>query len=145
MIRTALACLALTIVSTATTSAENWPQWRGPHQNGISQEHDLPLTWSETENIAWRLPLPGVAPSTPIVYGNKIFLTSTDRDSEQIFLLCIDTDGKQLWQRPIGQGESEQLEKNNLAAPSPCTDGTRVWTLTGNGTVTCHDFSGQRQ
>ena len=142
---TSLTLLALTITTGSFCNAENWPMWRGPQQNGISEEQGLPTTWSATENVDWRLPLPGVAPSTPIVWNDKIFLTSTDRDSERILLLCIDTAGKQLWQRTIGRGESKQAEKNNLASASPSTDGHYVWTLTGNGTVMCHDLSGNRK
>jgi outer membrane protein assembly factor BamB len=140
-----LSFLVITLVSLSTSNAENWPQWRGLQQNGISHEQGLPLTWSKTENIAWRVPLPGVAPSTPIVWNKKIFLTSTNRNNKEILLLCIDATGKQLWQRTIDHGESEQLEKNNLAAPSPCTDGKHIWTLTGNGTVACYNFSSSRQ
>ncbi len=109
--RTALIFLTLASTSTLVGKAENWPMWRGPQQNGISEEADLPLHWSETDNIAWRVVLPGVAPSTPIIWEDKIFLTSTDQKSERILLLCIDTSGKQRWQRSIGKGESEQKEK----------------------------------
>ena len=140
-----LSFLVITLVGLSTSNAENWPQWRGLQQNGISHEQGLPLTWSKTENIAWRVPLPGVAPSTPIVWNKKIFLTSTNRNNEEILLLCIDATGKQLWQRTIGHGGSEQLEKNNLASPTPCTDGKHIWTLTGNGTVACYNFSSSRQ
>lgn len=125
--------------------AENWPMWRGPQQNGISQEKGLPVEWSQSDNVTWRLPLPGAAPSTPVIWEDRIFLTSTDRDSEQAWLLCVDTGGKLLWQRPIGEGESEQAEKNNLAAPSPCTDGKHVWTMTGDGTISCFDFAGTQK
>ena len=126
-------------------TAENWPMWRGPRQNGTSQEKELPLKWSRTENVAWRFPLPGAAPSTPVIWQDKIFLTTTLRGSEQVMLLCLDTQGMQIWQRDIGQGTSEQLEKNNHAAPSPSTDGQHVWTLTSNGTLTCHDLSGNQK
>jgi outer membrane protein assembly factor BamB len=119
--------------------------WRGPQQNGISEEQGLPLHWSGTENIAWRLALPGVAPSTPIIWEDMIFLTSTDHESDRILLLGVDTAGTQLWQRTIGQGESEQREKNNLASASPCTDGQHVWTFTGNGTVSCFDLAGNEK
>ena len=101
------------------------------------------MTWSQTENVAWRLPLPGAAPSTPVVWGENIFLTSTDRESEQVLLLSINTAGDLLWQRPIGEGESEQAEKNNLAAPSPSTDGKLVWTFTGDGNLCCYDYAGK--
>lgn len=133
------------IVSVTLSQAENWPTWRGPQQNGISQEKGLPVHWSPTENIAWKLPLPGVAPSTPIVWEDQIFLTTTLRNSEQTVLLCVNTTGQLVWQRTIGEGESEQAEKNNLAAPSPCTDGQHVWTVTGNGTITCHDLAGNQK
>ena len=138
----AILFLALSAACQTLCHAENWPMWRGPRQDGTSRETGLPVEWSATENIVWRLPLPGVAPSTPIVWDGKVFLTSTDRDGEDVLLLAIDATGKQLWQQPIGHGESEQMEKNNLAAASPCTDGKYVWTLTGNGTVSCHDFAG---
>ena len=126
--------------------AENWPMWRGPQQNGISREKGLPVRWSQTENVAWRLPLPGAAPSTPVVWDDQIFLTSSERGSEQTLLLSVDViDGKQRWQRVIGRGGSEQSETNNLAAPSPCTDGKHVWTMTSNGTITCFDLSGNQK
>ena len=124
--------------------AENWPMWRGPQRNGISQENDLPTKWSQSENVAWRLPLPGVAPSTPVKWGDRIFLTSTVRDREDVLLLCVDTAGNELWQRTIGDGTSEQAETNNQAAASPSTNGRHVWTMTGNGTVTCFDLDGKQ-
>jgi outer membrane protein assembly factor BamB len=129
----------------SVVQAENWPTWRGPLQNGVADESGLPTDWSQTENVVWRLPLPGAAPSTPVVWDGKIFLTSTDRDSEQVLLLAIDVAGEVVWQREIGSGESEQAEKNNLASPSPSTDGEYVWTFTGDGLLTCFDFEGNRQ
>ena len=128
----------------SVTHAENWPMWRGPRQNGTTQETDLPVTWNRTENVHWRFPLPGVAPSTPVVWEDKIFLTTTVKDTESVLLLCLDVTGKQLWELPIGEGPSEQLEQQNLAAPSPCTDGRHVWAFSGNGTVSCQDLSGKQ-
>ena len=127
------------------TSAENWPVWRGPQQNGVSKETNLPVRWSPTENVMWKFALPGAAPSTPVIWDDHIFLTSTSRSSDELFLICLNTEGKQLWQKLIGHGSSEQSEKNNLASPSPSTDGKHVWTMTGNGTLACHDFSGNRK
>lgn len=134
----------LAVATTSVCQAENWPMWRGPRQDGISPERDLPIEWSETENVAWRLAMPGVAPSTPVIWDDKAFITSTDRDSEDILLICVDTDGIRHWKRRIGRGVSEQEDKDNLAAGSPSTDGEHVWTMTGDGTVTCHDFAGNR-
>jgi len=140
--RFVVAILLVSIAPASFALAENWPTWRGPQQNGISSEQNLPTVWSQTENVAWRLPLPGAAPSTPVIWEDRIFLTSTDRESEDVLLLAIDTAGKILWQRQIGSGESEQAEKNNLAAPSPSTDGKHIWTFTGDGNLACHDFQG---
>ena len=60
--------------------AENWPQWRGAQLDGISHETNLPTTWSKTENVAWRIALPGPAGSTPVVWGDHIYLTSADKE-----------------------------------------------------------------
>ena len=122
--------------------AENWPTWRGPQQNGVSHEKQVPLHWSPTKNVTWRLPLPGASPATPVLWDNQIFLTSTDRQNHFVWLLAVGTDGKIRWRQKIGSGQSEQAEKNNLAAPSPCTDGEHVWAFTGDGHLSCHDVSG---
>ena len=63
--------LAAALLS-ASALAGNWPQWRGPHLNGISDEKDLPLKWSQSENVTWKLELPGVSGATPIVWGDLI-------------------------------------------------------------------------
>src|SRR5262245_50627161 len=81
----------------ASGQAENWPQWRGIKNDGISPEANLPTTWSRDKNLAWRLPLPGPAGSTPIVWNDKIFLTSADKSD--LVLMCIRTDGKELWRQ----------------------------------------------
>ena len=78
--------------------ADNWPTWRGPSHNGISAEKNIPVEWSETNNVVWKLPLPGDSGSTPIVWGDKIFLTSPKGNN--VVLFCID--GKIIWDRPIG-------------------------------------------
>ena len=125
-------------------SAENWPQWRGPMLNGVSGETGLPIHWSETENIAWRLPLPGPAGSTPVVWGGRIFLTSAAEG--ELVLLCISTEGKPLWQRVLDGGDrSFRGDEANMASPSPCTDGKSVWALVGTGAIACYDLQGDRR
>ncbi len=76
------------------SSENNWPQWRGAHLDGISLETDLPTKWSEDEGILWRLPLPGKAGATPVVWDKQIFLTSAEGDA--LLLMCVSTDGKEL-------------------------------------------------
>ena len=68
--------LALAAALGASVSAADWPQWRGPHGNGVADEKDLPLRWTATENVAWKADLGGVGVSSPIVAGNRIFVTS---------------------------------------------------------------------
>jgi len=70
--------LAGLIAVSATVRAENWPQWRGAKHNGISNETNVPTKWSKTENVAWRLALPGAAGATTVVWDERIFLTSVD-------------------------------------------------------------------
>jgi outer membrane protein assembly factor BamB len=122
--------------------AENWPQWRGPTNDGVSTESNLPTEWSATKNLAWKLPLPGMGSSTPIVWGNRLFLTSeADKD---LILLCISTDGKELWRRKLGTGRRHiNRDEGNLASPSPSTDGTHVYAFVGTGDFACFDLEGK--
>ena len=121
--------------------AENWHQWRGPNNDGISNETDVPIQWSQTENVRWRLPLPGQAASTPVVWGDKIFLTSAD--GSELVLMCVSTEGEELWKRTLAQGNrSKRGDEVNLAAPSPTTDGKHVWAFLGTGDLACYDIEG---
>ncbi|HVA47785.1 MAG TPA: PQQ-binding-like beta-propeller repeat protein [Pirellulales bacterium] len=136
--------LALTCVLTATAaSAENWPQWRGPKNDGISHESDLPVNWSKTENIAWRLPLPGPAGATPIVWDDSIFVTSATPNGD-LLLLCVGTDGTERWRQTVTSGDrTVRGDEGNSASPSPVTDGEHVWVFFANGVLGCYDFSGK--
>lgn len=122
---------------------DNWPQWRGPNGDGISRETNLPAHWSATENVAWSLPLPGMGGSTPIVWGERIFLTSAD-NKDDLWLLCIDTTGKELWRRKLGNVRFRTFNnEGNGASSSPSTDGKHVWAFVGSGDFACFDFDGK--
>jgi len=83
--------------------AENWPQWRRPTLNGVSGERNLPVRWSTTENVAWKLAMPSKAGATPIIWGNRIFLNIAD--GTDLYLWCVDkATGEPLWKKPIGSG-----------------------------------------
>jgi outer membrane protein assembly factor BamB len=127
--------------------AENWPQWRGPERNGISTEKNLPVKWSASENVSWKLAMPAWSGSTPIVWGTRIFLNVADdlKSAEAItlHLWCVDRDkGTILWQRPLGGGNRQQ-RKQNMSTPSPVTDGMHVWVMTGTGILKAFDFDGR--
>src|SRR5262245_61961302 len=148
MIRFAFIALFL-IVASAASSAENWPQWRGPALNGLSAERNLPITWSATENITWKLPLPAWSGSTPIVWGDRIFLNVAEdlrhREGDNLFLWCIDRNtGAVMWKRPLGGG-NHQERKQNMSTPSPVTDGRNVWVMTGTGILKAFDFDGSEK
>jgi outer membrane protein assembly factor BamB len=120
----------------------NWPQWRGPHHNGVSDETGLPETWSETTNIIWKLPMPGMGCSTPAIWGDRIFLTS--ENGPDIVLLCISTDGEKLWQKKIGSATRKARgDEGNGATASPSTDGQYVFAFAGSGELCCFTVNGQ--
>jgi outer membrane protein assembly factor BamB len=121
--------------------AENWPQWRGPSLNGVSGEKGLPVKWSKTENIAWKLAMPSWSGSTPIVWGDYIFLNVAE--GADLFLWALDrTKGTVRWKRRLGGG-NQRMRKQNMSTPSPVSDGTGVWVMTGTGILKAFDFSGK--
>jgi outer membrane protein assembly factor BamB len=139
LIRPAL-LLVLLLLCVAPITAENWPQWRGPLLNGLSAETNLPVRWSKTENIAWKLPLPEWSGSTPIVWGDRIFLNVAE--GRNLSLWSIDrARGAVLWKRPLGGGNT-RMQKQNMSSPSPVTDGRHVWAMTGTGVIKAFDFEG---
>jgi outer membrane protein assembly factor BamB len=132
----------LVLAVAGIASADNWPVWRGPNSDGLSRETKLPTQWSATENIAWKLPLPGMGGSTPIIWGERIFLTS--EDNRDIVLLCVSTEGKELWKRKLGtSGGKVRGDEGNGASASPSTDGKHVYAFAGSGELACFDFEGK--
>ena len=86
----ALVALAATLtIATMSEAGENWPAWRGPRRDGVSAERNLPLRWDTEENITWKLALPEWSGSTPIIWGDKIFLNVAD--GRDIQLWCVDS------------------------------------------------------
>jgi outer membrane protein assembly factor BamB len=124
------------------TLAENWPAWRGPKLDGISAEKNLPSTWSKTENVAWRLAMPGPGGSTPCVWDKTAFVTSVD--GKDLVLIAVDAStGSQLWKKRIATGNQNiRGDEGNYASPSPSTDGQHVWAFVGTGMLACYDFAG---
>ncbi len=137
----ALVAIASTFFGNQAAQAENWPQWRGPTNNGISGETGLSTKWSKTENVAWRLALPGQSGATPIVWNDRIFLTSAD--GKDLVLICCSTDGQEVWKKVVSTGNRAiRGDEGNNASPSPSTDGRHVWAYFGTGDLACYDFDG---
>src|SRR5690348_2897412 len=119
----------LTLPWTPLARAEDWPQWRGPRGDGTSTEKHLPTKWSDTENIRWKVDVPGIGHSSPIVVAGKIFLTTALEKEQKRVLICFDRrDGKQLWQTVVLSAPLEgKHQLNSYASATAASDGERVF------------------
>ncbi len=137
-------CLLFTslwILSTPV-QGENWPQWRGPDFNGSTSEKNLSTNWSNTENVVWKAPLPGMSGATPAIWNDHVFVSSPDAQ-KNLNLICLNRiDGKVRWQKQVAVGD-KVIGRNNMASPSPVTDGKSVFILFGTGDLAAYDFSGK--
>ncbi|MCX5646192.1 MAG: PQQ-binding-like beta-propeller repeat protein [Phycisphaerae bacterium] len=135
--------MALTGVLALPAWGTEWPQWRGPFFNGSTDERDLPPSWSRTENVAWVSPLPGPSGATPVISSGRVFVTSTVKGTADFVALCFDAQtGKELWRRQAGSNP-RRFPNNNMASPSPVTDGKSVFFLYGDGTLLGFDCDGK--
>jgi outer membrane protein assembly factor BamB len=117
------------LLLTGTLTAENWPGWRGPTGDGISSEKDLPTRWSNTDNIAWKTSIVGKGHSSPIIWDDRVFLTTSVTEKNERKLLCLNRlDGKILWERVVINSPPESTHNlNSRASGTPTTDGKRVY------------------
>jgi outer membrane protein assembly factor BamB len=140
-----LSLLALVLLPASLLA--DWPCWRGPSHDGLANDRDLPITWSASENVRWKTPIPGAGVSAPVVVGDRVFLTSsTGRANEQLALFCLHaTDGRLLWQRRFfGSEVSEgQFPPGGMAVPTPAADSKHVYALYGTGDLVCLDHDGK--
>ena len=141
MRRTLALAAMIAIGGGLTLYADNWPQWRGPQLDGTSRETGLPTTWSPTENIAWKTPLPMRSGATPIVWREHVFLNVAE--AGELFLWSLDRNtGAVRWKQKMGGGD-QNMRKQNMSSPSPVTDGTMVWAMTGTGVLKAFTFDGK--
>lgn len=135
-----VSCLLLWL---GTAVGANWPAWRGPTGDGVCPETDLPLKWSATENVKWKVPLPERGNSTPIVWGNRIFVTQAVGDRRTLMCFARE-DGKLLWQQGPVWSEKELTHATNpYCSSSPVTDGERVLAWFGSAGLWCWDLEGK--
>src|SRR5436190_176353 len=118
---------ALLLFATGSAFALNWPEWRGPHRTGITGDTNLPIHWSTNENVRWRTPLPAPGNSTPIVWGNRVFITQAvearsagpstskaSREGSRRSVLCLDRrNGKVLWESGVNAAADELTHQDN--------------------------------
>lgn len=143
--RNSLVLLALFAPWALPLDAEDVPQFRGPGGAGVSAETNLPVAWSEKENLRWKAHLPGRGLSNPVIAAGRIYLTAaTGVEQKRLHVLCLDLKtGRQLWERQFwATGTTLCHPKTNMAAPTPVTDGQRVYALFATGDLVCLDSDG---
>jgi hypothetical protein len=139
-------------------AAENWPQWRGPLGTGVAAAGDYPVTFSDTEGVAWKVKLPGKGSSTPAVWGDRIFVSCAIGESPEAIgfgrgrmkestakdgLVCYDMQGNELWRRELGTERPGKHPNGSGSNPSPVTDGKHVVVFYKSGTLACFDVVGK--
>ena len=126
-------------------NAEDWPCFRGPTRQGVSSEKGLPLRWSGTSNVKWKTAIPGEGFSSPIVSGDRLFVTSTTDGDESCRVVSLDRkSGKVLWDREVfRQTLTNKERRNSYATPTPVTDGKVVFAAFGGGGFAAVDFDGE--
>jgi len=133
----------LCLSALASLRAENWAQWRGPNFNGSTSEKNLPATFSKTENVVWSAPMPGPSGATPVVWGDYVFVSSTDDTAKTCVALAFDRKtGKDLWRVKVADGAGQD-RMSTFSNSSPVTDGKHVWFFYGNGELVCFDLAGK--
>ena len=135
----------LIISSVCSAPAANWPGWRGSDGTGISSEKNLPLTWSPTNNVKWRIDLPERGNSSPIVWGDRVFVAQAVGGENRRTLICLDhASGKVLWQSGVTYTDREQTQRDNpYCSATPVADGERVIASFGSAGLYCYDFAGK--
>ncbi len=133
------------LIMPVLAQAENWPRFRGPTGQGESSETNLPLKWSESENLAWKVQVPHSGWSSPIVWSDRVFLTGTSPDGISCHVMCFNAeDGKLLWNTQVfEQTPTRKEQQNSYATPTPITDGQKVYAFFSGGGAAALTFDGK--
>src|SRR5262245_30958171 len=137
--------LSMILLLAVGAQAGNWPAWHGPSGSGVTTETNLPVRWSATENIRWKVPLPDRGNSSPIVWRNRVFITQAIEKENRLAVLCLNrANGRVLWQSKITYSEKDPThEANPYGSASPVTDGERLIAWFGSAGVYCYDLNGR--
>jgi outer membrane protein assembly factor BamB len=138
----------VSLASDGTTGSEAayWAQWRGPSGQGYSDDKQVPLEWNSEHNLLWKAKLPGKGNSSPIVWGDRIFLTASSHDGKERYVLCAQaTNGKILWQHLAAREDNpgKTHDWNGHASASCATDGKHVYAFFGTPGLFCYNFDGK--
>ena len=117
-------------IRSAVAEAGDWPWFMGPGYNNVAEENqEVPVTWSETDNVVWQAVLPGGGHATPCVIGKRIFVPSADKKEETIWMFCLDREtGETIWQTTVWKGPLRKIHGNNsYASATPASDGSMIF------------------
>lgn len=138
------AAASVRMIGVEGEAAQYWSRWRGPGGQGIATGSGYPDTWSDTQNVRWRSPVPGRGHSSPIVWADRIFLTTAYNDGRVAVVAFRRSDGRLLWEAVGPDRTPERIhQKNSHASATPTTDGTLVFASFGNKGAMAVDFDGR--
>ena len=147
-VRVALFAIAFSLCLSQLTHADNWSQWRGNKLDSVTMEKSLPGKLSMDKNLLWKFEMPGTGGASPVVWNDHIFVMSVEGNGQEngkpLSLLCVTTQGKLKWKKPLEGRNKRSRDSGDSASPSPFTDGTHVWAMTTNGVIQCFDFEGNQ-
>ncbi len=125
--------LGVLLAAVASASAANWPRFRGPNGTGVAADKGVPVKWGAGD-VLWKVELPGVGHSSPVVWGDRLFLQTSGAKGDGRALVCLDAStGKQLWSRAAPGATARKHPFNSLASSTPATDGERVYVVFWDG------------
>jgi hypothetical protein len=129
----------------ANAATGDWPGWRGVNASGLSEETGFPTEWNESTNVVWKTEVAGSGHSSPVVWEDRIFLTTSEEGGKPRGVLCFHrSSGKQLWRTDCPSDTTEETHrKNGYASSTPATDGERVYAFFGSAGAMAVDFDGK--
>ncbi len=137
-----VSCFTILLFISCSSEKQNWTHFRGSNMDGHANVETAPSQWSDTENVVWKVPVKGLGYSSPVVYGNQIWVTSAARDGKEFYTFCYDFNtGKLLDEKTIFTADNPQRihSTNSYATPTPCIEDGFVYVNYGNFGTACID------
>jgi len=132
--------LTVTLLAAERVPERHWPRWRGPTDSGATTDGQYPARFSDSENVLWKVPLPGIGTSTPTVWGDQVILTCPADGQDSV--LCYDWSGKKLWQTAVGKELAGKHRNGSGSNPSAVTDGSQIYSYFKSGTLAALGMDG---
>lgn len=134
------------LVSTVWVNGENWTEWRGPRGDGVVADSSFARQWSASENVLWKAELPDAGNSSPVIWGDRVFVTPAEDGGRNRSLICFDrSNGSLLWKRSVIYEKDDPTHATNpWCAATPATDGEAIYVWNGSAGATAYDFEGRK-